>query len=260
ERLPYELAKGTALESALPSLQGGVIRRGLFFEDDGVIDIHAVTQELARAAAAAGVTLTLGAEVLRLEREGPRIAGVTLASGERIAAGAVVIAGGAWGESLGASCGASLPLEPRRRHLALLETQALLAADAPVVWCLDDEAYFRPDSGGMLACPCDEVAWKAELPATSEGALELLAKKLSRLAPRLAEATVRRSWAGLRTFAPDRVPVVGPDPRVEGLHWLAGLGGHGMTGGAGAGELLAAAFTGKPHPLAQALAPARLLG
>lgn len=184
--------------------------------------------------------------------------GVRLASGERIVAGAVVIAAGAWAEPLGAGCGAPLPLEPRRRHLALLEPKSKLDGDAPVVWAVDDEVYLRPDSGGVLASPCDEERWKAELPPTSEAGLELLAKKLARVAPRFADASVRRSWACLRTFAPDRAPAIGPDPRVQGLHWLAGLGGHGMTGGVAAGEVLAAAFTGKAHPLAQTLNPARL--
>jgi glycine/D-amino acid oxidase-like deaminating enzyme len=277
ERVACEQAKGTALESALPSLQGGVIRRGLFFPDDGVIDIHAVTQELARAATAAGVTTTLGADVTRIEvttgslaeepprravaagTSGKRVTGVTLASGQTLTASAVVIAAGAWGEALGASCGAALSLEPRRRHLALLEPKTKDDAGAPIIWCVDDELYMRPDSGGLLASPCDEVAWKAELPAATEAGVELLAKKLSRIAPRLADAAVRRSWACLRTFAADRAPVVGADTRVGGLLWLAGLGGHGMTGGVAAGELLASTFIGKAHKLTQALAPARFL-
>jgi len=39
---------------------------------------------------------------------------------------------------------------------------------------------------------------------------------------------VARSWAGLRSFAPDRTPVVGYDPQQEGLFWLAGQGGDGI--------------------------------
>ena len=67
EKLAFEQAKGTALESAVPALIGGTIRRGLFFAEDGVIDIHAVSQGLARSAAAAGVVLSLGVEVARIE-------------------------------------------------------------------------------------------------------------------------------------------------------------------------------------------------
>jgi D-arginine dehydrogenase len=39
---------------------------------------------------------------------------------------------------------------------------------------------------------------------------------------------VSHSWAGLRTFSPDRAPVVGFDARVEGFFWCAGQGGYGI--------------------------------
>src|SRR5690606_1690370 len=39
---------------------------------------------------------------------------------------------------------------------------------------------------------------------------------------------VERSWAGLRSFAPDRTPVAGFDPTAEGFFWLAGQGGYGI--------------------------------
>jgi glycine/D-amino acid oxidase-like deaminating enzyme len=129
---------------------------------------------------------------------------------------------------------------------------------SPVVWCLGDELYYRPESDGVLACPCDGEPWTPELPPPSPAALELLARKLAASAPRLSDASVRRAWACLRTFAPDGAAVVGADPRLTGLFWLAGLGGHGMTGGLAAGELLAAAVMGQSHPLASALAPARM--
>jgi D-arginine dehydrogenase len=83
--------------------------------------------------------------------------------------------------------------------------------------------------------------------------------KLESLAPGLADAEVRRVWACLRTMSEDRELVVGPDPRVSGLFWLAGLGGRGMTCGVAAGELLARVMVGLPHPLMRNLAPARLI-
>jgi glycine/D-amino acid oxidase-like deaminating enzyme len=252
-------SRGAALFDDVPALRGGGARYGLFYEGDGVIDTHAVTQALLRAIHAAGGEIAFGAEVASLERDAGRVAGVRLASGERIEAAAVVIAAGAWAFELGAAAGAPRPLEPRRRHLVQLEgaAPAVLDADAPVLWQVGDEIYARPESGGVLACPCDEHAWKAELPAADPAALELLSTKLARFAPPLADASVRRSWAGLRTFTPDRAPLVGPDPEQRGLYWLAGLGGHGMTGGLAAGELLAATVIGAPHPLAAALDPAR---
>jgi D-arginine dehydrogenase len=53
-------------------------------------------------------------------------------------------------------------------------------------------------------------------------------ERLGRLAPPLVPRALRRTWAGLRTFVPDRVLVVGEDPRVSGFFWLAGQGGCGI--------------------------------
>ena len=86
-----------------------------------------------------------------------------------------------------------------------------------------------------------------------------LIRSRHQLAPGLGLATLRRAWACLRTFAPDRVPVIGPDPRVGGLYWLAAFGGSGMSVGVGAGELLAALVAGRDHPLAATVGPSRLL-
>lgn len=248
-----------ALDAAVPSLAGGTARHGLFCEADGVIDIHAVTQALLRAVTSAGGTVHFSAEVRRVEVEAGRVRGVVLDSGERIAAGALVIAAGAWAGAIGAQAGAPLPLEPRRRHLAQIEASLPLEPDSPVVWCLGDELYYRPESGGALASPCDEHPWKPELPAPDEAGLLLLAEKLARIAPALSDSSVRRSWACLRTFAPDRAAVVGLDPRVAGLWWLAGLGGHGMTGGVAAGEVLAQRFMGLTPLVGDAIAPDRCL-
>jgi D-arginine dehydrogenase len=51
---------------------------------------------------------------------------------------------------------------------------------------------------------------------------------------------VRRKWAGLRSFAPDRSPVIGYDPDIEGFFWLAGHGGYGIQTAPAAGQLAAA--------------------
>jgi D-arginine dehydrogenase len=110
----------------------------------------------------------------------------------------------------------------------------------------------------VLASPCDQLVWQPEDPAPDRAVLEALAGKLARTAPSLAGARVRRFWACLRTVAPDRELVLGADPRIEGLHWFAGLGGRGMGVAPAAGEVLAAVVRGEPHAMPQ-LAPSRLI-
>lgn len=255
--LLHEVLREEEILSLVALLKGGDARNGLFLPDAGVMDIHAMTTVLAREAKAAGAQILTGAEVKGALVEGGRVRGVRLSDGGAITSEIVVIAAGAWAAGLGATCDAELPFTPLRRHLVHLEVE--LRDPIPAVWCLGDEVYFRPESGGILASPCDEEPWPPELPPTGDIALDQLARKLARLAPSLACGAVRRAWACLRTSAPDRVPVAGEDPRVRGLFWLSGLGGYGMTIGMAMGEVMAALVSGAHHAMASILTPARLL-
>jgi D-arginine dehydrogenase len=260
-----EVLTGSALLARAPALAGGEVGAALFLPDGGVLDIHALTSALAARAREAGVSVRLGTGVAHVRVERGAVTGVELEGATVVPAAVVVLAGGAWGAVLGASAGAPLPLTPIRRHLVQLEPVAAVTPEQPVLWRVDgeQELYFRPESGGVLCSPCDAQPWPACVPSSDPAALELLAQKLARSAPALAGARVRRAWACLRTFAPDGELVVGPDPRVRGLCWLAGLGGRGMGVALGAGELLAqtlhAVAGAAAEPLATDVSPARLL-
>jgi len=245
------------LRRRVPWLNPESERFGLWVQGAGVIDVHAVTDGLARAARAAGVITRFGDPVVALLHDRGKVTGVSLAGGETLTAAHVAIAAGAWAERLGMSAGAPLPLAPMRRHLVHLDGEA--PSPALTLWDLSAPVYFRPESGGLLASPCDEVRSEPCLPSADASALDLLAERLEQIAPAIASWGVRRSWACLRTFAPDRELVVGADPRLDGLHWLVGLGGRGMNVGAAVGEVLAAELDGAAHGLSRALSPARLL-
>jgi D-arginine dehydrogenase len=259
EDVPCERVDAAGAHALAPALQGGNTQAGVHLPDAGVLDIHAIVQALIRATRDAGARLRTGLEAARVVTEGARVVGVAFADGSQVTADAVVIASGAWAASHGAGCGAALPLEALRRHLVHLSPQRPAPGPGPVVWSVDPEAYFRPEAGGVLASPCDETPSAPCLPDPCDDALATLVERLSAVAPALAESDVLTRWACLRTFAPDRELVAGPDPRVEGLHWLAGLGGRGMTVGLGAGELTAARIQGRAHALAEAVDPKRLL-
>jgi D-arginine dehydrogenase len=238
----HSVLSGEALNARVPSLTGGEAQHGLLLHDGGVLDLHRLTTGLARRAREHGAELRTNARVraLACDAAAQRIQGVVLDDGTHMEAEHVVLAAGAWSADLAAAAGFPLPLTPLRRHLL-----QLTAAGAPppptqaVVWRLEDEVYFRPESQGVLASPCDETPWQAErAPITDPAALLELGQKLERTAPALARASVRRAWACLRTFAPDRELVVGRDPRARGLHWLAALGGRGMSVAPAAAEML----------------------
>lgn len=228
---------------------------GLYSRTGGVIDIHELAKGLRAASRSVGVEVRTGATVERILASSGRVVAVQTTR-ETIAADDVVIAGGAWSKELGASIDCPLPLSPMRRHLALLKLAEPLAPNLPVVWRLQDEVYFRREGERVLASPCDETPWPPGAPQATLEALAPLAPKLTSVGRELAEASVVRYWACLRTFSPDRRPVIGADPRVLGLHWLAALGGFGMSTAVAAGQVLARTL-GRAE-LAPAFSPARL--
>jgi len=230
---------------------------GLFTDAGGVLDIHALTEALASASRAEGVEIRRGVAVVGLRRRDARVVGVETSEHGLVEADDVVLAAGAWGAELGEASGVALPLTPVRRHLALLRPQRRLPTTLPAVWSLDDEVYFRREGEGVLASPCDETPWSARTPQAEVQCLAPLGSKLRSLDEGLGRAEVVRYWACLRTFAPDRRPVIGSDPRLLGVHWLAGLGGFGMTTGVAAGELLAQTLIDSNSP--RDFAPQRLL-
>jgi glycine/D-amino acid oxidase-like deaminating enzyme len=269
------------IESRLPLLASGDVHHALYLPLGGVIDVHRVLTSIKTWAKQLGARIETSARVQTIEVRQGRVARVVLDDGRSVVTERVVMAAGAWTGQL-ASQFAPLLLTPLRRHLVLLGESPALASStshasperksssapmptlptwkAPVVWRVDDvQTYFRPESGLVLASPCDESPQEPGVPQVDPGQLETLSQKLESLAPALADAEVRRVWACLRTVTEDRELAVGSDPRVSGLYWVSGLGGRGMTCGVAAGELLARLLIGLPHPLMRNLAPTRLI-
>ncbi len=95
-----------------------------------------------------------------------------------------------------------------------------------------------------------------------ETVCEVIAEKVARLLPDFGDVQAARFWCGVRTLTRDDRFAIGPDPDVEGLYWVAGLGGHGMVCSFEIGRLAAARLSGwlPADEVEQALDPARLVG
>lgn len=87
--------------------------------------------------------------------------------------------------------------------------------------------YMLPESGKLLACPVDEVPSMPGDAQPEEYDMALAAAKVEEYTS-LSVRRIGQSWAGLRIFAVDRVPVAGFAPDAEGFFWLAGQGGYGL--------------------------------
>ncbi len=236
--LPASDARGR-----FPILRHVDFHLALWCPREGVVDIHALLTRYVQLARESGFRLVTECAAEDLLIDAGRVVGVRTSTGE-IRAEVVIDASGAWAGRLGRAS-FPLPLRPLRRHLFVSGAPALEIPDLPFTWVEDAGFYFRPEGDGLLFSPCDETPAEPGTAVTDPAAAELLAEKLTRHAPGFADLPIKRSWACLRTFAPDRKPVIGPDPDLPGLFHVSGLGGFGMTTSAAVGELAATLLAGK---------------
>jgi D-arginine dehydrogenase len=257
--LETRLWSPTEARARWPLLEAVEFDTALFCPTEAVIDIHGLLTTYLRQAGNAGFTLHTNCRVDGLLTECGRVAGLETTRGP-VRADLVVDASGAWAGHLGRTA-QPLPLAPFRRHLFVTGPPSGGQGLCSFTWHEDGGFYFRPEGDGLLMSPCDETPMPAGDPPTDPAALDLLAEKLSRWAPALTGLPIRRSWACLRTFAPDRRPLIGPDPALAGLFHVSGLGGFGAGTSAAVGELAATILAGRvPDWIdASAVAPGRLV-
>jgi len=225
-----DLLDTAAAQRRVPVLRAERYDGALWLPEDGRLDVHALLSSYLRHARTRGTVTHWCAEVAAIVRDGARCTGVRTAAGDVVRARWIVNAAGAWAADVGRLADATpIALVPHRRTIALFDPPAGVPVQGwPFVSCDQDGVYFAPESGGLLVSPMDEEPMAPHDVRPDERQIAEAFDRLGRVAPALVPRHVRRAWAGLRTFAPDRVPVVGEDPRRPGFFWLAGQGGCGI--------------------------------
>lgn len=249
--IAVERIEPAQLTNRWPRLRGVDCAGGLLFPTDGVVDIHALLHGFLAGARSRGVRIVVNCEVVGFhepdpsaaaDEEGPERARVTVETRMgAISARCAVVAAGAWADEVGGDAGArGQRFAALQRHLMLTEPVSEIDPRAPYLWHLgEDEFYARPEGAGYLLCACDETEVEPADAIVLPNAIAEAADKLARVAPGFAELGVARSWACMRTFAPNRRPVITWDRELDWLFWVAGLGGHGVTASAAVGEVAA---------------------
>ncbi|MGC8534177.1 MAG: NAD(P)/FAD-dependent oxidoreductase [Rhizomicrobium sp.] len=153
----------------------------------------------------------------------------------------VVNAAGAWADQIAIRAGVRpLKIQPCRRTAVLVDPPPDIAtASFPMVIDIDETFYFKPDAGLLFLTPADESPVEPSDVQPEEIDVAIAIDRVEQ-ATTLRISRVRKRWAGLRSFAPDRTPVIGFDPRLSGFFWLAGQGGYGIQTAPTAGALAAA--------------------
>ena len=190
------------------------------------IDVAGALDHYARLYRARAGELVRNAEVRALgETEG--LWRIETAAGT-FSAATLINAAGAWADELARLAGVRpLGLTPRRRTAARVAAEGWSIAAWPCVADATEQWYFKPDAGALLLSPADETP-SAPCDAHPEDEDVALAIDRVEQATQLSIGRPLASWAGLRTFASDRTPVVGFDARARGFFWFAGQGGYGI--------------------------------
>jgi glycine oxidase len=219
------------------------VRWALRFPGDHQVENRALALALWSAAARAGADFRLGREAVSVLREGDRVTGVELSDGERIAADAVVVAGGSWAGRL-EGLPRPLPVFPVHGQLLALESVPPVfrhVVDSP-------RCYLVPRSDGRViaGATAERVGFRKAV--TPAGLLRLASGALE-IAPVLEHAPLAETWSGLRPGTPDGLPILGPDPEVSGLFHATGHFRNGILLAPLTGRVIGEMVLGRPSPV-----------
>jgi D-arginine dehydrogenase len=238
----------------VPILNPQRVHRAVLDPNALALDVHGLLDGFRRELLAAGGSIIPHAPVNRLERcgDGWRVAH----PGGRVEADVVVNAAGAWSDQVARLAGLKpLGLTPLRRTACLVDLERDVR-DWPLIHRVQGGLYFKPEAGMLMVsladetpcAPCDAQPEELDLAVAVERFQELTHARVKRLV---------RTWAGLRTFLPDRMPAVGYDPQEPGFFWLVGQGGSGVQTAPALSRVAADLLAGRPNPFAERLSPAR---
>jgi sarcosine oxidase subunit beta len=240
-----------------------------FFPADAFVDPYLLTQAYAHCARARGVVIREGVAVTGIRVRDDRVAGVDTREG--FFAGQVVIdAAGAWAGVLAWQLGIGLPMAPVRSQYWITAPHPLFAGRHPIVLLPDARAYARPELGSLLfglreaqsmhVDPRELPEEISDLRLDSEsGGWDVLmagVPALARFFPAIEQIGIAHHVAGLSTYTPDGMFVLGEVPGLEGLLVATGCSGAGIAASGGIGLALAQLATG--HATSFDLTPHRV--
>ena len=239
---------------------GPAVTRAAYHAAAQDIDTDRMIQDFAKRVRLNGGQIVQNARVDAISFENTHW---TVRSGQTsFTAGIIVNAAGAWADQIATLAGlAPIGLQPCRRSIARIPApNDLQVSDWPLFFGAGETWYAKPDAGKLLVSPADEDpvephdAWADDM---------VLAEGIARYDGHVTTPVTRveTTWAGLRTFAPDRSLVLGPDPQSPNFIWCAGQGGYGFQTAPAASQLVADLAAGQtpeiPLEIVNSLSAAR---
>lgn len=244
------------IEQYVPGLRQGW-SCGAFEPSCCDIDVAGLHQHYLAQARKAGTRLWCRAGLEGAKRTG-RGWTLKLGDGRQVAATILVNAAGAWADPVACMAGVRpLGITPYRRTIAQLAVSPAVRDDMPLVLDIDESFYFKPESGRLWLSPHDETPSVPCDAAPEELDIAVAIDRLEQVVDWQVERLEHR-WAGLRSFAQDRLPIYGFAPEEPAFFWFAGQGGFGIQTAPAAADLAARLLLGDaggaldPEPFAPA--------
>jgi sarcosine oxidase subunit beta len=236
--VPAQRLDAAGVHQIFPELRVDDLRLATLCMRDGYCDPTSLLNGYVARAKEKGARFREHEPATGITRAGGRVTAVRTAKGD-IACDTVVNAAGAWGAEVGQLVGVDLPIRPLRRQIFVTDPVPGLDREFPLTVEFATALYFHRESGGVLmgmADPTDGPGFDASvnwdfLPTLVERALYRL--------PVLERAKVKTGWAGFYEDTPDKHPIIGPVPGVDGFLVAAGFSGHGIMHAPATGEAIA---------------------
>ena len=225
-----------------PAFNPDYIAAAIYEPDARDVDVHALHGTYLKGLKQRGGEVITNAEVTAITRNGKAWTVDTRA--REFSASIVVNAAGAWCDVIAQLAGVRpIGLIPKRRTVFTFDPpDGLDIASWPLTLDIDEQFYFKPEAGKILASPADETP-SPPCDAQPEELDVAVAVDRVQTATTLEVRRIAHKWAGLRSFVPDKTPVVGMDDEAEGFFWLAGQGGYGIQTSPAIGRATAALIT-----------------
>lgn len=245
----------------VPILDPAAFTRAAFNSTAFDIDTDRMVQDFARHLRSNDGKILTDHKVIRIARDAGRWRVET--DTQTVLADVLVNAAGPWADHIAQMAGlAPVGITPLRRSMARIAAPGGQDVSRwPIFFGAGETWYAKPDAGALIVSPAEEHptppsdAWPEDM---------VIAEGLARYQNHVTETVTRplSTWAGLRSFAPDRSLVLGPDPAEPSFIWCAGQGGYGFQTAPAASQLVADLALGRatslPPDAVAAFDPARL--
>lgn len=233
------------VHTLLPALKPDYAVAAAIEEDAFDMDVAALHQGFLRQLRSSGGVLSLRSRTGAIDRIGGSWHVQT--TGGVFDAPVLVNCAGSWGDLVASQAGVTpLGLTPKRRTGVVIDPAPWQATNWPMTNDVDHTWYIRPEARTkLMVSPADETDMSPHDVQPDEMDVAIAVDRMQN-ALDIEVRRVEHSWAGLRTFTPDRSFAFGWDASAEGFFWCVGQGGYGIQTSPAAGRLVADTIAGRP--------------